>query len=241
MALLALPLGLAWASVAHRLRVGAPTGPVAPLSVARVVFALVGGGSLAALGITTLRGVPPASADLLTSLGASAVGGMAASAVCVAELRAEALGLRAASGRAWAAGLGLPLAFTLLGSAWLALISALGAVPQEQRLLEQISAAPGGLALAAGAYAVIGAPIAEELLFRGAMFAYVAERRGGVVASFVTGALFGLLHIADPVAVPPLMLMGIVLGELRRRGASLWPCVAAHALNNVLAVLLALA
>ena len=68
-----------------------------------------------------------------------------------------------------------------------------------------------------------------------------ARRRGGVAASFVTGALFGLLHMADPVAVPPLMLMGVVLGELRRRGASLWPCIAAHALNNVLAVLLALA
>ncbi|MFM2244860.1 MAG: hypothetical protein RL071_934 [Pseudomonadota bacterium] len=223
------------------MRVGAPVGPVAPLSVARVVFALVGGGSLAALGITTLRGVPPASADLLTSLGASAVGGAAAAVVCVAELRGEALGLRPARARAWAAALALPLVFTVLGSAWLALLSALGAAPEEQRLLEQISAAPGGLALAAGAYAVIGAPVAEELLFRGAMYAYVAERRGGVAASAVTGALFGLLHIADPAAVPPLMVMGVMLGELRRRGASLWPCIAAHALNNVLAVLLAMA
>lgn len=240
MALLALPLALAGASVAHRVRVGPPTAPVAPLAVARVVFALVGGGSLAALGITTLRGVPPASADLLTSLGASAVGGVAASVVCVAELRAEALGLRAASARAWTVGLCLPVAFTLLGSGWMALLSALGASAQEQHLLKQISAAPAGLALAAGAYAVIGAPVAEELLFRGALFAYVAERRGGVAASFVTGALFGLLHIADPVAVPPLMLMGVALGELRRRGLSLWPCLAAHALNNVLAVLLAL-
>jgi membrane protease YdiL (CAAX protease family) len=137
--------------------------------------------------------------------------------------------------------LALPLVFTVLGSAWLALLSALGAAPEEQRLLEQISAAPGGLALAAGAYAVIGAPVAEELLFRGAMYAYVAERRGGVAASAVTGALFGLLHIADPAAVPPLMVMGVMLGELRRRGASLWPCIAAHALNNVLAVLLAMA
>ncbi len=83
--------------------------------------------------------------------------------------------------------------------------------------------------------AVIGAPVVEEILFRGAFFAALAHSRVGKWgAVLVSAALFALLHATSdqwPI-VGVLFFMGILLGVLMLRFGSLWVTIAAHALWN---------
>lgn len=85
--------------------------------------------------------------------------------------------------------------------------------------------------------AVIGAPVVEEILFRGALFAAIVQSplgRGGAV--LITSALFGLAHAATdgwPV-VAVLFIMGLTLGVLLLRFGSLWVTIACHASWNAL-------
>ena len=93
----------------------------------------------------------------------------------------------------------------------------------------------------AGAFAanvfvlILLGPFAEELFFRGlgvrALMLY-----GGIVAIFVTGVIFGLVHGVLG-ALPPLVLFGIGLAWVRLRSASIWPVFIGHATYNGLGVL----
>lgn len=88
--------------------------------------------------------------------------------------------------------------------------------------------------------AVIGAPVVEEILFRGAFFAALAHSRVGKWgAVLITAALFALLHATSdqwPI-VGVLFFMGILLGVLMLRFGSLWVTIAAHSLWNGIQVL----
>jgi uncharacterized protein len=88
--------------------------------------------------------------------------------------------------------------------------------------------------------AVIGAPVVEEILFRGAFFAALATSPVGKWgAVLITAALFALLHATSdqwPI-VGVLFFMGILLGVLMLRFGSLWVTIAAHALWNGIQVL----
>lgn len=78
--------------------------------------------------------------------------------------------------------------------------------------------------------------ICEELFFRG----YVQrtfERGIGARSIWITGVLFGLFHF-QPVGLPTLALMGILLGYLYHRTQSLLPSIIAHFTNNFMVVLL---
>ncbi|MDX6534976.1 MAG: protease family protein [Gaiellales bacterium] len=77
-------------------------------------------------------------------------------------------------------------------------------------------------------------PLCEELLFRGLIFA--ALGRFAVLGSAV---LFALAH-GIPELIPPVLVAGLVLGELRRRTGSLWPGVVAHAVVNTGSILVSL-
>jgi membrane protease YdiL (CAAX protease family) len=83
--------------------------------------------------------------------------------------------------------------------------------------------------------AVIGAPVVEEILFRGALFAaLVTSPVGKWGAVLIMAALFALLHATSdqwPI-VGVLFFMGIMLGLLMLRFGSLWVPIAAHALWN---------
>jgi CAAX protease family protein len=86
------------------------------------------------------------------------------------------------------------------------------------------------------ALAILGllTPLCEELLFRGLVFAALA--RFAVPGSAV---LFALAH-GIPALIPPVLVAGLVLGELRRRTGSIWPGVATHATVNTGSILLSL-
>jgi membrane protease YdiL (CAAX protease family) len=82
------------------------------------------------------------------------------------------------------------------------------------------------------------APVAEEAVFRGLLYGWVAGRWGTTVAWFVSSVLFAAAHIelAHIILVLPL---GLWFGWLRRRTDSLWPSLVAHIVNNGLAVVAA--
>jgi membrane protease YdiL (CAAX protease family) len=84
---------------------------------------------------------------------------------------------------------------------------------------------------------VLGAPVIEEVYFRGLLFDRFA--RWGVLAAVVgTSVLFVLVHGVG-LWDPPRLLMGFALG-IARRTKSLWFTIAAHAAWNGAIVFLAL-
>lgn len=91
-----------------------------------------------------------------------------------------------------------------------------------------------GAYLAFGAVATFVAPVVEELTFRGVGFALFAPY-GPWVAIVATGVLFGVWH-GLIVALPVLAAFGVVLGWLRYATGSIYPCIAAHAIFNGIAI-----
>jgi membrane protease YdiL (CAAX protease family) len=80
---------------------------------------------------------------------------------------------------------------------------------------------------------VVVGPIAEEILFRGILFRRLLRRWPPLLAAFGSSLLFGAAHF-DLVGST---FMGLALVALYVMTRSLWVPVAAHALNNLLAML----
>lgn len=81
--------------------------------------------------------------------------------------------------------------------------------------------------------AVVVAPLAEELFFRGLLLQTIWRYAGRAWLSILLAAIpFGLVHVTQPQDVVPLATMGVVLGYVRMRYRSLAACVALHALFN---------
>ena len=82
----------------------------------------------------------------------------------------------------------------------------------------------------------LGAPFVEELAFRGLFWGAMVKRWGRPwLATFVTGAAFGVFHL-EPVRLVGLVAGGIVLGIVRHK-AGLAASVVSHATLNTVAAL----
>ena len=84
------------------------------------------------------------------------------------------------------------------------------------------------------------APLAEEVIFRGAVLRTMLEHWEGSkrwTAIIISALLFGLAHM-NPAQIPHAFLMGILLGWLYERSRSLIPCVVLHCVNNTIAYLM---
>ncbi|MBU0616183.1 MAG: CPBP family intramembrane metalloprotease, partial [Planctomycetes bacterium] len=81
--------------------------------------------------------------------------------------------------------------------------------------------------------AIVVAPIAEELFFRGLLLQTIWRYLGHAwLAIVLSGAAFGFIHHEQPQDVLPLVTMGVILGYVRVRYRSLPACVLMHALFN---------
>jgi membrane protease YdiL (CAAX protease family) len=80
----------------------------------------------------------------------------------------------------------------------------------------------------------IGAPLIEELIFRGYLFSALATSRAGLSgATLITTSLWSLLHITEPwFAIGMIFVMGLVLSALLIRFGSIWLTMACHAAWN---------
>lgn len=115
-----------------------------------------------------------------------------------------------------------------------------GALEAIARMLTQGS--PLGRALVITTI-VIGAPLLEEICFRGLLWnalERVAPGGFGQALAFVVTSLAFVVAHADPIQSPALIPTAFFLGWLRWTSGSLWPCVAAHFVNNLLATVFTL-
>lgn len=91
--------------------------------------------------------------------------------------------------------------------------------------------------------ACVGAPVVEELFFRGLVQGALVRRWGTAVGVVATAAIFACAHLLDEGILAPLALFpaGLVFGELRRRTGKLAAGMVAHAAFNVGALVAVLA
>lgn len=84
----------------------------------------------------------------------------------------------------------------------------------------------------------IGAPIAEELFFRGLFQGAAVARLGNSAGVLVVAAVFGATHL-QPLQFPGLFAAGLIFGLLTLRSGRLGPAVFAHiGFNTAAAVVL---
>ena len=87
---------------------------------------------------------------------------------------------------------------------------------------------------------VVGAPIIEELFFRGLLMRSLERRWGTSAAVLVSSAVFGAVHL-QLVQLPALILFGLVAAVLTVRSGRLGPAIFAHVAFNAVAVITLLA
>jgi len=82
----------------------------------------------------------------------------------------------------------------------------------------------------------IGAPLAEEFVFRGQIFAALAQSRIGFIgASLITSLLWSLMHITEPwLSIGLIFAMGLVFSWMLYRFGSLWLTMACHTVWNTI-------
>jgi len=174
---------------------------------------------------------------MLPLLTATALSGLAVGAGVLFRAELGALGLRRAAFRWWLPALLMLPVILALSSGWVVLLEVLGVEPRVQQIAQVFAdtedAPTFGLLLL---YAVVLAPAVEELLLRSFLLVPLAKRLGGPVAILLSSVLFGAMHLSDPQAVPPLVLLGAMLAWLRLRSDSLWPPMLLHMTNNAVAL-----
>jgi membrane protease YdiL (CAAX protease family) len=85
--------------------------------------------------------------------------------------------------------------------------------------------------------AMFGAPIVEEIAFRGMLYGALAKARiNEHLVVIITALVFALFHF-EPKRFIILFAIGIILGEVRRRTGSTSAAIVAHVVNNTPAAL----
>ena len=125
------------------------------------------------------------------------------------------------------------------------LLTSLIEVP-EQQVVAQLADAGGVETVGLLAGVAVLAPLWEEVVFRGLLFAALARRFGFWPAALLSSALFAALHFEGSVALfavatPQLLLFGVAMCWLLQRTGSLAAPIVFHAVHNaaVAAVVLA--
>lgn len=107
--------------------------------------------------------------------------------------------------------------------------------PPEQNNLPLISNLVSADPALGAVAAIIIAPLAEEILFRGLLFAAL-ERRCGNWTILWTALAFGGLHL-DLFYFIPITGLGLLLGWARKESGSIWLPTGIHCLNNAIAIM----
>jgi len=85
---------------------------------------------------------------------------------------------------------------------------------------------------------VVG-PIAEELFFRGVLYAAVRRKASRAAATLVSGAAFALLH-TNAVGFVPILILGCLFANLYERTGSILAPLSVHVLHNTILMSVAL-
>lgn len=123
-----------------------------------------------------------------------------------------------------------PVLLLLLASSSLYLALGLPLKPQPA-LLKFLEARELGQMLPFLLYALVIAPIWEEVFFRGTLFPWLAGRLPVHQAQWLSALAFGAVHLHGPTLIP-LTVLGALLAGIYRTSGSLIPAVLVHALFN---------
>ncbi len=135
----------------------------------------------------------------------------------------------------------IALAFTMVMAVAMVISPFLrNAEPPQRELMDLLTRLRGPLAVVLTFLTVAGlAPFFEELIFRGFLLPWLGERletrlgrRGGwLLAIAITGLTFGAMHM-QPVGLPTLSTLGIVLGFAFLRTGNLYTAILVHSMWN---------
>ncbi len=222
--------GAAWrpwtapAALAAGLVLAAVGGLVVDVPAALLFGVKVSGSSSLPAGLTVADTFVQDAAFVMSVVFFASLGGR--------TVRAWQLGLRpAALKRAFGAMALTLLGFLIFSAIWASAVE----VSTREKLLEQLGTnESAALLVASAALTCVMAPICEEILFRGYFFVALNNWKGWLPAALITGVVFGGVHAgsAPVVDLVPLAALGFALCALYRYTGSLYPCIAAHALNN---------
>ena len=227
--------GTAQTTVTRRRRIARWRPPVA---VAAVVLGLVGGQAISLGIVLALGSSEPSIWDGIGLLLADAflIGVIVLFARKGAKLSPGTLGIRRT--RFWPA-VGWACAFFVATIALMGMWTLLvGGGEEASGGGGAASGPPPAIVIALVMFGVmVAAPIAEEIAFRGYLFAALTTWRGPWPAALITGLLFGAAHVAvyPPEMLPALAFFGFFACLLFWFTGSLLPCIAVHAFNNALA------
>lgn len=85
-------------------------------------------------------------------------------------------------------------------------------------------------------FGALGAPVAEEIFFRGYLFGKFKAAGHVDFGILVSSVMFGAVHFSDAYNVPATALYGVILAWLYHRSGSLIAPILAHAINNGVAI-----
>lgn len=135
---------------------------------------------------------------------------------------------------------GLACQFVLVPLVYLPISRIVDTSDLDRPVRELVAKAPGWTFFALAAAVVIGAPIIEELFYRGLMMRAFEHRFGVVVAVIASSAWFGATHF-QPLQFPALAAFGAVLALLTvrtgRLGAAIWAHVSFNAATMIVLAL----
>lgn len=131
----------------------------------------------------------------------------------------------------------------LAGIVWGGLLGALeaaewidGAEPQALIALFQAGGDPVAIGLLI-VFAVVLAPVAEELIFRGCIYRFFKTQTTRLPAQVISAALFSLMH-ANLFSFVPLLVVGIFLARVYERSGNLLVPIWFHAFFNSFSLLM---
>ncbi len=128
--------------------------------------------------------------------------------------------------------MGCAVAGRMVGIQYSVLMQQLGIrAPENLDVTRLFPVSPIGIAATVLASVVI-APLAEEVLFRGVVFAGLRDRWGQLAGILVSSGLFALVHLSAYQFVP-VFILGMLLAVLASSTRSIWPSILCHALFNV--------
>lgn len=146
------------------------------------------------------------------------------------------------TGRRVAVGVGLGIAALIGSSLLVSLLVALtgSEATAEQVLTQDLTGTPAELLLVVAA-AVVMAPLAEELLFRGLLHRALRRRLAIAPATLLSSILFAVVHLdvatSQPLALAGLTLVGAVLAVAAERTGGLLVPVIIHATYNAVTIM----
>lgn len=128
--------------------------------------------------------------------------------------------------------------FSVIGSTiWVSFLMWLGIEHDGQAMVSLLTTGDQKIQIGTIAFVVLIAPFVEEILFRNVLLSTFMNKMEKNSALFLTGVIFGLMHLESWTSVPPLIVFGIFLGVLRIKYQSIIPSIIAHVVNNAIVVL----